>query len=242
MKEVMRSLQLVGIGIVAVLLLPLSTYAQTLESPSFRFEETTLGNGGLINSSSPSFQSGVSVGDTAVGSSESGNFQFEAGSQTTDDPALNFTIENGNVQFGSFTASGATTATSTFSVINYTSYNYAVHIVGNPPSNGAHTIEAMASNGPSVAGTEQFGINLVANTSPTSVGANPDLGDFGVGAAASNYDTSNEYRFVSGEVIASAPESSGKVTYTISYLVNVDSLTPGGQYTANHTLICTGTY
>jgi len=230
------------LSIAITLLLPMSVYGQTLSSPSFRFEETTLGNGGLINSASPNFQSGVSIGDTAVGSSESSNFQFEAGSQTTDDPALSFAISSSNVQFGNFTASGAATATSTFSVANYTSYSYVVRIIGDPPSNGAHTIDALASGGPSVAGTEQFGINLVANTSPASVGANPNLGDFGVGSAAANYDTPNEYRFVSGESIASAPESSGEVTYTISYLVNVDSLTPGGQYTANHTLICTGTY
>jgi len=226
----------------SLITLPPSVYGQTLSSPSYQFEETTLGNGGLINSSSPNYQSGVSIGDTAIGNSESGNFQFESGSQTTDDPALSFSIDSSNVQFGSFTASGATTATSTFSVSNYTSYSYVVIIVGDPPSNGAHAIDSMATSATSVAGLEQFGINLVANTSPESVGANPDLGDFGVGQAAANYNTSNEYRFVSGEAIATAPESSGKVTYTISYLVNVDSLTPGGQYSANHTLICTGTY
>lgn len=221
---------------------PSGIVSAELSSPNFQFEETTIGNGGTIDASSPNFRSSGSVGDTAIGNSQSDNFQFEGGSQTTDDPALSFSVDTAAVNFGSFTASGATVATSTFSVINYTSYDYVVRIVGDPPSNGAHTLDPMASTGPSVAGSEQFGINLVANTSPSSVGANPDLGDFGIGAATTDYGTPNQYRFVSGEAIAESPESSGEVTYTISYLVNVGSLTPGGKYTSNQTLVCTGTY
>jgi hypothetical protein len=100
----------------------------------------------------------------------------------------------------------------------------------------------MSTTGPSQAGVEQFGLNLVANTSPVSLGANPNHGQFGVGSAATNYATTNNYRFVSGETIASAPKSSGMTIYTISYIVNVSSLTPGGQYSSNQTVICTGTY
>jgi hypothetical protein len=85
-------------------------------------------------------------------------------------------------------------------------------------------------------------MNLVANTSPISFGANPDHGQFGFGSASTNYGTANNFRFVNGETIASAPKSSGQTIYTISYLVNVNSLTPGGNYTSSQTLICTGTF
>lgn len=218
-------------------------YADSLQSSHYRFDESSLGGGGLIQSNSSSFQSaGDSIGDTAVGNSASANFQTEAGNTTTSDPTLTFAVSNGSANFGSFTASGASVTTSTFQVSNYTSYGYAVQIIGNPPSNGNHTITAMASTGPSQAGVEQFGINLVANTSPSSVGANPDHGQFGFGSATANYGTSNNYRYVSGETIATSPKSSGVTTYTISYIVNVKPLTPGGQYTGNQTLICTGTY
>jgi hypothetical protein len=91
-------------------------------------------------------------------------------------------------------------------------------------------------------GIEQFGVNLVANTSPTSAGANPAQSIFGVGEAATNYDTPNSYRYVSGDTIAFAPKSSGVTTFTITYLVNVGALTPGGQYTSAQQLICVATY
>lgn len=217
-------------------------YADPPQSPNYRFDESTIGSGGLIQSNSANFQSSNASGDLAVGNSASGNFQVESGSQTTNDPTLSFAINNSDANFGSFTAGSATVTTATFSVSNYTSYGYVVQIAGTPPTNGTHTINAMATTAASQSGIEQFGINLVANTSPVSVGANPNNGQFGFGVASNNYGTSNMYRYVSGETIASAPKSSGVTIYTLSYLVNVGSLTPGGQYKSNQTLIVTGTY
>ncbi len=219
-----------------------SVYANSLQSPNYRFDESTLGAGGQIQANSTNFQSSNSSGDLSVGEAGSANYQVVAGSQTTPDPTLSFSVDSSDANFGSFSSSSAAVATANFSVINYTSFGYVVQIIGNAPSNGAHTLSAMTSAGPSQSGIEQFGINLVANTFPVSVGANPDTGQFGFGAAAPNYGTSNQFRYVSGETIAQAPKSSGKTSYTLSYLVNVGSLTPGGKYSSNQTLIVTGTY
>lgn len=211
-------------------------------SANYHFDETSLNGGGLIQSSSTNYQSRSAIGDTATGNTASANYQTEAGSVTTNDPALGFAVEDADASFSDFSATTTATSTSSFSVINYTSWGYVVQIAGTALSNGSHTIPAMATNDTSQPGTEQFGINLVANTSPTSFGANPDHGQFGFGSAATNYDTPNEFRFVSGETIASAPKSSGRTVYTISYIVNVNTLTPGGQYTGDQTIIVTGTY
>jgi hypothetical protein len=211
------------------------------QSTNYRFDESVIDAGGLIQSSSTNFKTDSALGDVGIGNAASTNFQIEAGSKTTNDPALAFSVA-GAADFGSFSSTTAATATSTFSVLNYTSYGYVVQIAGNPPTNGSHTITAMGTTGGSTTGTEQFGINLVANTSPVSFGANPDHGQFGFGAATTNYGTANQFRYVSGETIASAPKSSGLTTYTMSYIVNVTSLTPGGQYTSGQTLIVTGTY
>lgn len=216
--------------------------AESLQSSSYRFEESLLGAGGLNQSSSASYQGSSSVGDVGSGEAASANFQVRQGSQTTDDPTLSFAINTANANFGDFSPATAATTTSSFSVSNYTSYGYVVQVLGTPPTNGAHTLAAMASTDTSHLGTEQFGINLVANTSPTSVGANPDHGQFGFGSATTNYGTSNNYRYVSGETIASSPKSSGITTYTITYLINVGSLTPGGKYTSDQTLVVTGTF
>jgi hypothetical protein len=144
--------------------------------------------------------------------------------------------------FGTLTATQARTAVATFSVINYTTYGYVVQIFGDPPTFDSHTIDAMSTLGTSSPGTEQFGINLVANTSPSSFGSNPDNGQFGFGSVASNYSVANEFYYQNGDVIAQASKDSGLTHYTISYLVNVESLTPGGTYAANQTLVVTGTY
>jgi hypothetical protein len=223
----------------------LPAFADPLKSTNFQFQETSLGGTGLFNSSSTNYQTaGTAGGILGLGNSASSNFQVNAGNITTNDPALAFGITNSAANFTDFSPALASTATASFQVVDYTSYGYIVQVIGTPPTKGTHTITAMGttSPAPSQVGTEQFGMNLVANTSPTSLGANPDHGQFGFGSAASNYGTANNYRFVSGETIASAPKSSGVSTYTISYVVNVSSLTPGGQYASSQTLICTGTY
>ncbi|NCQ54289.1 hypothetical protein COV88_00155 [Candidatus Saccharibacteria bacterium CG11_big_fil_rev_8_21_14_0_20_41_19] len=219
-----------------------TVYAETLQSNNYKFDESVVGAGGLVDSSSSSYQGSSSTGDLVVGNTASGGYQIDTGSKTTPDPTLSFAINNSDVDFPDFTPTGTSVKSMTFSVLNYTSYGYAVQIFGNPPTNGAHTITPMLATDTSQIGQEQFGINLVANTLPSSIGANPDNGQFGFGAVETNYNTPNSYRYVAGETIASAPKSSGITVYTISYIVNVASITPGGKYTSDQTIIITGTY
>lgn len=237
------------LGIVALCFLaslivfePKTALAETLQSTHYLIDESAIGIDDQGQSSSASYKTDTATGALSVGNSASGNFQIDNGTKTSPDPTLSFIINGTGVDFGSFSAASATTGTATFSISNYTSYGYVVQIVGKAPSNNDHTISAMSSTAASETGTEQFGINLVANTSPKSVGANPDHGQFGFGSASTNYATPNQYRYVSGETIAQSTKSSGITTYTISYLVNVNSLTPGGQYTCNQTIVVTGTY
>ncbi len=229
------------VALLCVALIPLNAIAQS-ESTNYRLIESSIGSGSAIQSSSSNFQARESIGDIAVGNAASANFQVDSGAVTTNEPNLAVNIPVGDIIFPSFSAVIPSVTTATFSVLNYTSYGYVVQIIGTPPNNDGYTIAPLTSNSPSVAGTEQFGINLVANTSPASVGANPFNDVFGFGEASPNYGTPNEFRFVSGETIALAPKSSGVTEYTISYLVNVAGLTPGGQYVSNQTLVITGTY
>ena len=214
------------------------------QSSHYLLRESVVGGSGYDYSQSANFQSLLSSGVLGTDTSTGTNYQVNNGPQTTDDPALSFAVDTPTIDFGAFSAGSATVATSTFEVSDFTSYGYIVQIVGSAPTDSVsgHVIAGMSTTGTSQTGTDQFGINLVANTSPVSVGANPDHGQFGFGSASSNYGTANNYRYVSGETIASAPKSSGLTVYTISYLVNVSSLTPAGQYVTNQTIICTGTY
>ncbi|HRJ05976.1 MAG TPA: hypothetical protein PK096_00190 [Candidatus Saccharibacteria bacterium] len=233
--------------VVTALLLSSPAYATDFPaSTNYRFDETSIGVSSLLESSSANFRGQTGAGDAAAGGSSSTNFQTEAGSDTTADPNLSVTVDTSSAAFGDFSPAAAATATAQFSVINYTSYGYTVQLIGDPPTYGSHQIAAMSANAASQVGIEQFGLNLVANTSPISFGQNPDNGtspnDFGFGTVAGNYSTPNQFRYVSGETIASAPKSSGKTIYTMSYVVNVTSLTPGGVYSTDQTLVVTGTY
>lgn len=239
-------LRVAGLSISLALLVGVHTFAVEPASNNYRFDETSVGVSSMLESNSANFRAQSGAGDTAIGASGSTNFQTEAGSDTSRDPNLTVNVLNGSAGFGTFSPSTASTATAQFEVINYTSFGYVAQLVGNAPTRDGDQINAMASTAPSQPGTEQFGVNLVANTSPVSFGQNLDNGtapnDFGYGTVAANYGTPNQFRYVSGETVAIAPRSSGKTVYTISYMINVSSLTPGGIYTSDQTLVVTGTY
>ena len=234
-----------GFGLVLVFARPVFAGSS---STNFRIDESFIGPGGVLESNSTNYSTAPGqhvIGNPAGGESASTNYQNKNGNPTTDDPSLTCLVDSSSVNFGAFSTSTTATATATFRVLNYTSYGYIVQIVGATPNSGAHNLTALSSNSASTTGTEQFGINLVANTSPTTFGANPVQvpdSSFSFGSAASNYNTANSYRYVSGETIATATKSSGETDYTISYLVNVSTTTAGGSYSGNQAIVCVGTY
>jgi len=241
MRWKLSDLLCVALGIGLVLCGSPYAHAETIQSSNYKIDESSIGTSGPLNAASATYGITDAVGDIGVGNAQSSNYQVNAGSKTTGDPALSFSVSS-SANFGTLTATQARTATATFSVINYTTYGYVVQIFGQPPTHDGHTIAAISTPAGSTAGTEQFGINLVANTSPTSFGTNPDNGQFGYGSIASNYATPNQFYYQDGDIIALATHDSGLTNYMLSYLVNVSSLTPGGTYTTNQTLVVTGTY
>lgn len=236
-----RWIAIILIAVGAFIVAPFA-HAVDPKSTSYQFNESSIGTGGLYDASSSSFQANSSTGDVNVGNTSSGSYQIDSGTKTQRDPTLSFSVNSGLIQFGQLTPTQTLTGTSTFSVSNYTSYGYVVQITGPTPTTGSHSIANMSVTATPQTGIEQFGINLVANTAPISFGANPDNGQFGYGSVMPNYATANKFRYVSGDIIAQAPKSSGVTNYTISYIVNVGPLTAGGQYNANQTIIVTGTY
>ncbi len=218
--------------------------ANASSSPNYQLIETQLGGNGSIGAQSSSYQAQESGAVIGIGTSAGTTYQVQAGHETTPDPALSFAILSPNPSFGTFSPTSTATATSEFEVSDYTSYGYEVQISGTPPTGAnGHQIKALSSNSAPVVGSEQFGLNLVANTNPITFGANPNFGQFGSsGFVATNYNTPNSYRFNSGEEIAYGTKSSGLTEYTISYIVNVTDITPGGQYTSIQNITCTATY
>jgi hypothetical protein len=244
MKRLMFILAVNLLAIISV-----QTVFAVSSSNSYQIEEDTFSTGGDIESQSSNYKSQSTTSDLGTGNTSSTNYQANTGFNTTNDPRLVFTVNSSSINLGSLSTSVASTATSTFSVLNYTAYGYIVQIIGNTPTNGSHNLSALASTSASNVGTEQYGINVVRNADFCGIGchlgADPvqtPSSSFSYGEAANNYDTDGNFRYVSGETIAQAPKSSGQTDYTISYMANASITTPSGSYSGSHTLVCVGTY
>lgn len=93
-------------------------------------------------------------------------------------------------------------------------------------------------------GKEQFGLNLAANTNPL-VGANvaqvpADQAIFGV--ANDDYKIPNQFKYVSGDVVAHGLLDSGEANYTVTMIVNIASSTPAGRYSADFSAVLIPVY
>lgn len=183
------------------------------------------------------------VDDLNVYGSSTG-YQLEAGFNSSETPVLSVNVTSASANLGILSQAVAKTATATFNVKDYTSYGYIVQLVGSAPTYRGHELGHMAGNA-STPGTEQFGVNLRANTSPSSFGQDPQQvpsGGFSFGVAAGGYGTPNIYTYNSGDIIAQSLKTSGETDYTISYVANMSSTTPAGLYTANQSIVVVATY
>ena len=233
------------VGFLIVLLIPAVALAAQSASTHYQVNEVFIGSGGALNDCSTNYCAKESIGETAVGNPSSAHYQAHAGFNTDRTPYLQFIVNGTNTNIGVLSTGSATTTTGTFSVKNYLSSGYSVVTVSTPPQNNTYTMHALSTPTASSPGTEQFGMNLVANTSPATFGANPSQNPssaFSFGVAASGYNTANLYKYVPGDTIASSSTSSGETDYTISYIFNIGVLTPGGTYSFNDVLVATATF
>jgi hypothetical protein len=242
-----KKIQKVALAILlAWLCLPIIALAAQSESSNFQVNEVFFGSGGELNAcSSGNYCAKQSAGDLAVGTSSSANYQAHAGFNTDRTPYIQVIVNNTNVDLGTMTASTTKTANATFSVKAYLAHGYSVVNASDPPTNNSYIMKNLTIPTASSAGTEQFGINLVANTSPTTFGANPTHNPdntFSFGNIAADYSSANTYKYVKGDTVAYSTSSSSATTYTVSYIFNISNVTPGGQYALHHVLVATGTY
>jgi hypothetical protein len=114
-----------------------------------------------------------------------------------------------------------------------------VTVNGATLTSGANTITALAAQTASAQGSGQFGLNLKANTTP-SVGADP--AGTGTATPTANYNTTNQYRFVTGDQVASKNAADNFRLYTVSYIANIPGAQPAGTYTSTLTYIATATF
>jgi len=141
------------------------------------------------------------------------------------------------INFGEFTPVLATVAETQMVAGTNADTGYDIIVNGTTLTSGNNVIPALATGDVSRPGTNQFGMNLVANQDP-QVGQNPS--GSGSGAAQSSYNNPNVYRFVSNDVVANVLEPDEPRKYTTSYIVNISKSQPPGIYVSTLTYVATG--
>lgn len=234
-------------SILALLLSP-PVFGQQSSSANYQVNEVFFGAGGVANACSATYCSKQAAGEIAAGNTAGNAFRAQAGFNTGRQPYLAFSVAGGSTDLGTLSTIATATTTATFAVKTYLASGYIVQLVSDPPTNNgsnAHQMNAPSTPASPAIGVEQFGLNLVANTSPHIFGAPPvQVPDstFSFGAVASGYDQSNKFKYVKGDTIAQSAKSTGETDYTASFIYNISDLTPDGLYTFNGTLVATSTY
>lgn len=248
----MERLRLIVFAAIAgAIIIPATAFAQ-YSSSNYQSNEVQFGSGGDLQSSSANYQAQSLLGTLGVGNVVSANYQTYAGFLTPNEPFLEMSIDTSTVNLGTLDTGSTKTGTANFHVRAYIDGGYTVQTVSQTPSYtsgvNTHYLTNMATTSTSAIGTEQFGINLVANTSPATFGANPSPqpdGTFATGVAATGYGTTNQYKYNVGDVIAQTPVGSsgwGQTNFTMSYIANISTLTPAGSYTMIHDLVVVATF
>ena len=238
--------------IVVVILLSFGhniVWAETSSSTNYSIEESTFSSGSEIDSNSSNYNSRISAGNLGVGISESGSYIGQVGFITPDEEYVELVVPVTTINMGVLTPGTPGTGTATFTARAYLNDNYVVYTLKGPPTNeNGDVISPITTAAAFDSAVEQFGINLVANTSPVTQGAAPsrqpvDNGEFAFGEASPGYNTTNLYQYNDGDSIArSVSKGFGETDYTISYILNITSTTPAGLYTMQQNLVITATY
>lgn len=143
------------------------------------------------------------------------------------------------VNLGALSASTTGSGTSQIGVSTNANTGYAITVNGATLTSGSNSIAALATQTASTQGSAQFGLNLKANTTP-SVGT--EVSGAGTATATANYGTSNSFRFVTGDQVASKGSADAFRLFTVSYIANIPGNQPAGTYTATMTYIATATF
>lgn len=221
-----------------------AVYAQTSTSANYQVTELEFGSTTTNESCSGQYCAKAALGDTATGRSTSQGSSAEFGSVTPDEPMLEMIVDSGTFHLGDLSTTEAATKTSTVKVRSYMSSGYMLQIVGSAPKYGKHTLATSSTPVASKPGTEQFGINLVANTEP-QVGAAPvqmPSNQTSFGEVEPAYRSPNLFKFNSGDVVARSNSESGRTDYTVSMVINIANSTPAGHYTGEFSAVVIPVY
>lgn len=249
----MRRKQVVLLAVVVTGLSILSgvqVLAQTSSSSSYQVQEYQFGTGGNPDLNSASFNANASIGSLGVGRSSSTNYDLEAGLITPSEPFLELFVNFATIDLGTLDGSTTGTGNGTFWVRTYLSGAYTVQTMSpSLTSESGRVIPGKGVLGVPQVGEEEFGINLVDNSSP-DLGSDPfnvPDNNFADAEAAPDYNVPDQFKYGQGDIIARSAASIGnqavgRTDFTITYIANVSNITPAGSYTMVHDIVVVATF
>ena len=211
------------------------------ESTNYIIWADVFGGGGLETGASTNYTLQDTLGEAIIlsATSSAATYGLKAGfRELYADQFLTLSASAASVDLGTLSNLVATTASHTMTADTNSNSGFTITVSGSTLTSGSNTIGAIGATAASSSpGSEQFGLNLVTNTSP-SVGANPS-GTSPIGSAAGQYAGSDSFAFQSGDTVASASVDVNATTYTVSYLANIARWTEFGTYTTTLTYAAT---
>jgi hypothetical protein len=154
--------------------------------------------------------------------------------------SLNCSAASGDsINLGILSAKQANSGQSQFAAATNSPTGYIVYSLGTTMTSGNNSIQALGTPSVSLPGSNQFGINLRANSIP-AVGQNVTGG--GTAAPTANYNQQNFFKFSDGDAIAASSLPSDYNLFTASYLVNVSSGQAPGVYSTTITYLGVGQF
>ncbi|HSX47975.1 MAG TPA: hypothetical protein VLF41_00490 [Candidatus Nanoarchaeia archaeon] len=169
-------------------------------------------------------------------------------------PACPSNITSNTVDFGTLSVNTVKTGNSFVECSSNATNGYQITYSGATLTQGIRTIAAAGSTAvASSPGSEQFGFNAVANTTP-AIGANP-TGTAPIGRAISaadggQYATPDSFAFDTASVttpVAFADSGNpatptNKTIWTLSWIANIAGITAAGDYTTTITFVATANF
>lgn len=204
-------------------------------SNNYQITEWQFGSGATLDSCSDEYCAQATIGNDSAGMSASSP---EFGEVETDEPMLEVIIVPGESKLGTLSTERTATKETEVKVRNNFDGGYTLQVIGEAPKFGNHILNTPSSPTESRMGTEQFAINLTANTVP-EVGKLPTQIQTVEGAQTifgeptNNYKTPNLFMYENGGVIAQSTIPKGRTDYTISMIVNISNSTPSGHYSGD---------
>lgn len=234
-----------GLTLLMVAVFAVPVYADDAKSSNYSLSQSQFGSGSLDKECSAGGTCNqTSLGGISSGKSSSDSYTTTFGAVTPNQPSLSVLTVPGVSDLGNLDSLHTSTSVSTVKVLSYMTSGYTMQIVGSAPKYENHTITTLVTPTASQIGTEQFGINLVANTTP-GVGLNPvqlPSSNFSYGQVSDNYFTPDKFMYHSGDTVAYSDVESGQTDYTITMIINVSDKTPSGRYSSDFSVMVVPNY